>query len=626
MPDENRAYVALAGSDRQIVPGAQEIGPADPAEVIQITIRLRSRGSMDDKAAQVAALGAQLPGQRTYMTEAEFEATYGADPAAIEKVTAFAHAQGLTVVSADAVQREIILSGTNQAFSTAFKIQLVRYSSPQGEYRGRLGPIQMPADLAPLVDGVFGLDNRMQARPHIIHPRSPRRPEIANASGVALKTAAQSFTSPQVAQLYNFPAGLTGKGQTIGLIEFGGGFAQSDLDAYFKQLNLPTPNVTAVSVDGTQNAPGQDTNADGEVLLDIEVAAGVAPDAKIVVYFAPFTEQGWVDVINTAVHDTTNKPSVLSISWGYTEGQDIWTSQAIQAVNQVFQSAALLGVTVCAASGDDGSRDQLDDGHAHVDFPAASPYVLACGGTSLQVSGATLQGETVWNNGPVENAGGGASGGGIAEMNALPDWQKGIVPPSINPGAPTGRGVPDVAGNADENSGYTILADGQEVQGVGGTSAVSPLFAGLFARINQQLGKPVGYINPLLYSTIGKSGVFRDVTSGNNDPTGSIGGYSAKAGWDACTGWGSPDGVKLLNALTGAPAVPVPTPAPSGNPPAPAGNAPAPSSGSPSTSGSGTSAADSGSGPSAGGLIGALLLILVVAAVVVFLLINNGTL
>ena len=202
-------------------------------------------------------------------------------------------------------------------------------------------------------------------------------------------------------------------------------------------------------------------------------------------------------------------------------------------------------------------------------------------------------------------------------MNALPDWQKGIVPASINPGNKTGRGVPDVAGNADENSGYTILADGQQVQGVGGTSAVAPLYAGLFARINQQLGKPVGYINPLLYSGIGKSNAFRDVTSGNNDPTGgSLGGYAAKGGWDACTGWGSPNGVNLLNALAGAPAVPVS---------APTGTSPAPSSGSTSSGGTSVQSSSGDSGIGAGGVIGALIVILVIAAIIVFLLINNGT-
>jgi kumamolisin len=285
-------------------------------------------------------------------------------------------------------------------------------------------------------------------------------------------------------------------------------------------------------------------------MLDIEVAASLAPEAKIVVYFAQFTEQGWVQAITTAIHDRQHRPSVLSISWGFTEGQDIWTSQAVRAVNQAFQSAALLGVTVCCASGDDGSEDQLADGHAHVDFPASSPYVLACGGTSLHLSGQAVTGESVWNDGP-RTSGGGAGGGGISSMNAVPPWQHGHVPQSVNPGHRSGRGVPDVAGNADGNSGYTILVDGQVATNVGGTSAVAPLWAGLIARINQGLGKPVGYLNPLLYGKLSQTGAFHDITVGNNDPTnGLIGGYAAGAGWDPCTGWGSPDGTLLLEVLS----------------------------------------------------------------------------
>ena len=304
-------------------------------------------------------------------------------------------------------------------------------------------------------------------------------------------------------------------------------FHESDIQSYFTQLNLPVPNVTAVSVDGTSNQPGADPDSDGEVMLDIEVAASLAPGASIVVYFAPFTEQGWVDAVSTAVHDTQHHPSVLSISWGYTEGQDIWTAQAVRAVNQAFQAAAVMGMTICAASGDDGSEDQLADGHAHVDFPASSPYVLACGGTYLEVANGVRTGERVWNNGQRAN-GGGAGGGGISDMNALPSWQQGIVPPSVNPNHHVGRGVPDVAGDADENSGYTILVDGQVASNVGGTSAVAPLWAALVARMNQQLGKPIGYLTPLLYTQLGKAGVLNDVTVGNNDPTGGrIGGYSA---------------------------------------------------------------------------------------------------
>jgi kumamolisin len=615
----SRAYVALPGSERQLVPGAQVVGPSDPSEVIEVTIRLRSRAASGALDAQVAALGAQLPAERTYLTPEQYTATFGADPADMEEVAQFAREQHLTIVRQDLAQRTIVLSGTAQAIAAAFRVELVQYSSPRGTYRGRLGPVQIPAELQDIVEGVFGLDNRLQARPHIVLPASGARPRTSGASVLTAQAAqAQSFVPPQVGSLYNFPANLTGAGQCIGLIEFGGGFAQSDLQAYFQQLSLPVPQITAVSVDGVANQPGKDQDADGEVLLDIEVAAALAPGAKIVVYFAPFTEQGWVDVITTAVHDTQNRPSVLSISWGFTEGQDIWTSQAIDAVNQAFQAAALQGVTICCASGDDGSQDQLADGRAHVDFPAASPYVLACGGTSLQVSGATLVKETVWNNGE-RQSGGGASGGGISDMNTLPSWQKGIVPPSVNPDHHVGRGVPDVAGNADEQSGYTILVDGQTVTGVGGTSAVAPLWAALIARINQQLGKPVGFINPLLYSSVGKSNAFRDISVGNNDPTGGkLGGYAAQAGWDACTGWGSPDGTRLLSALTaGAAGTAVPA---SGT------AAPAPSGSSAPSGGAATSPQANSAGGSGGstGLIVAVAVAIVVVAVVIVLL-TQGT-
>jgi kumamolisin len=628
----SRAYVALPGSERQLVPGAQAVGPSDPTEVIEVTIRVRSRAPSGQLEALVDALGATPPAERTYLTPEQFTATYGADPAEMEQVAQFAREQQLTIVRTDLAQRTIVVSGTAQLISAAFRVQLEQYTSPRGPYRGRLGPVQIPAELKDIIEGVFGLDNRLQAHPHIILPDRAARLRTASgslASGQAQAATSQSFAPPQVGAFYDFPTNLTGAGQCIGLLEFGGGFSQSDLDAYFQQLGLPVPQVTAVAVDGVANEPGKDTDADGEVLLDIEVASSLAPGAKIVVYFAPFTEQGWVDAVGTAVHDTKNRPSVLSISWGFTEGQDIWTTQAIQSVNQAFQAAALQGMTVCCASGDDGSQDELADGQAHVDFPAASPYVLACGGTSLTVSGTSLVGETVWNNGE-RQSGGGASGGGISDMNALPSWQQSIVPPSVNPDHHVGRGVPDVAGNADEQSGYTILVDGQEISGVGGTSAVAPLWAALIARINQQLGKPVGFINPLLYTAVGGSDAFRDVTTGNNDPTGGrLGGYAAQPGWDACTGWGSPNGARLLTALTagaagtggatapagGATPAPSGTPAPSSTPApagAPAGAPVAPPVGNVDTGGSASPV-----------LVGAVLLVILVAAAILLLTTNT---
>jgi len=545
----SRNPITLPGSERKIVPGARVVGPSDPAEQIEVTIRLRSRASSADLDAAVAALGATPPSERVYLTPEQFTTRYGADPKEMEKVAQFARDNHLTVVRSDLDQRTLVVSGSAAALSSTFQVKLVRYSSPQGDYRGRLGPLHIPAALQGIIEGIFGLDNRQQARPRSILPAQRARLRAAAGATPAKEEETRSFYPHEIGAYYNFPTHLTGEGQCIGILEFGGGFSQADLDTYFQQLKLPSPQVEAVSVDGVSNQPGANPDIDGEVMLDIEVASALAPGARIAVYFAPFTEQGWVDAVSAAVHDTKRRPSVLSISWGFTEGQDIWTSQAIQAVNQAFEAAALLGVTVCCASGDDGSQDQLDDGHAHVDFPAGSPYVLACGGTTLQLTGDAITGEIVWNEG-ARAEGGGATGGGISEINALPAWQEGVVPASVNPTHMRGRGVPDVAGNADGRTGYTILVDGQVVQGVGGTSAVSPLWAGLIARVNQQLGKPVGFINPLLYKS-NIPAALRDITVGTNDPTGGvIGAYSAQTGWDACTGWGSPDGARLLTALT----------------------------------------------------------------------------
>jgi kumamolisin len=318
----------------------------------------------------------------------------------------------------------------------------------------------------------------------------------------------------------------------VALIELGGGFRPADLDTYFKGLGVASPTVTAVSVDHAQNAPtGDASGPDGEVMLDIEVVGAIAPQAKIAVYFAPNTDAGFLDAITTAIHDTTNKPSVISISWGGPESG--WTAQAMTAMDQAFQAAATLGITVCIASGDNGSSDGVNDGADHVDFPASSSFALACGGTSLRASSSAINSETVWNDG----ANGGASGGGISGFFAKPVWQASLsaVDAQGKSVALTRRGVPDVAGNADPQTGYEVRVDGT-ASVIGGTSAVAPLWAALIARVNQLSGKPAGFLNPQLYQN---PKALRDITSGNN------GDFAAAAGWDACTGLGSPNGAAL---------------------------------------------------------------------------------
>jgi len=514
----------LPGSERTILPGAHQIGQLDPNEQIEVSVYLKARFNKNP----AAVLEGQPPLERQHLSRSEFAEQYGADPEAIAKVEAFAHEHDLTIVEVNPARRVVILAGTAAMMNAAFGVELHRYEHAAGTYRGRTGQIHLPTDLLPVIEGVFGLDNRPQARAHF------RRLE----GEFTAQASTPSYTPPQVAQLYNFPTNLNGAGQSIAIIELDGGYRSTDLKTYFKKLGIALPKVVSISVDKGRNSPSTADSADGEVELDIQVVGAISPKAQIVVYFAPNSDQGFLDAVTAAIHDTRYKPSVISISWGGPEST--WTAQAIQAMDQAFQSAAALGVTVCCASGDNGSTDGVTDGKAHVDFPASSPYALACGGTRLESANGQVTSEVVWNN-----AGGGSTGGGVSDVFDLPTWQAGAgVPPSTNPSGRVGRGVPDVAGDADPSTGYQIQVDGK-LYVFGGTSAVAPLWAGLLALINQKLGKSVGYLNPVLYQQIAETGALRDVTSGNN------GGYQAKTGWDACTGLGSPDGAKLLNALTG---------------------------------------------------------------------------
>ncbi|HKT22004.1 MAG TPA: S53 family peptidase [Nitrososphaerales archaeon] len=515
--------VSVSGSERMPLRGSRPSGRLDPHQVARVTVMLKAR-SPEQELSVVNRLGPQLPRDRTYLSRSEFERTFGSTREELDSVRAFAMANSLDVVEESSAKRSVVLSGTVARLSSAFNVSLARYEHPMGAFRGRTGPVNVPQEIAPIVRAVLGLDSRPQAQAHFrIRPQA--------APGV-------TYTPPQVASLYQFPKGQDGSGQSIGIIELGGGFSQSDIQTYFSNLGVLPPQVTAVSVDGATNSPTGDPNgADAEVLLDIEVAGSVASKAQIFVYFGPNTDAGFVDAVNAALHGPQGKPSILSISWGSEE--DRWTSQGLQALDQAFLDAATLGVTVCVASGDSGSSDGVTDGLSHVDYPASSQYVVGCGGTSLSASGGKITSEVAWDGLPS----GGATGGGVSDIFPLPSWQATAgVPPSSNPGGKVGRGVPDVSGDADPQTGYSVFVDGKQAT-VGGTSAVAPLWAGLLALINQSVGKPVGFINPLLYGKASTT-AFLDVVSGNN------GAYKARPGWDPCTGWGSPEGAKLLAALS----------------------------------------------------------------------------
>ncbi|WP_427171908.1 S53 family peptidase [Arthrobacter sp. 92] len=508
----------LPGSERGAARELQATaGPVDPSRRIEVTVVLRRRAPLPEQALTVP------------ISREDLAASHGASEAELNLVMESFTRLGAQVIEADAASRRVRLSGTVALLSRIFGTSLEEVTSAGANgkavtHRHRTGGLQIPAALDGVVTAVLGLDDRPQAR--------------AQFRAIPLASAAVSYTPPELGRIYNFPAGTDGDGQNVAIIELGGGYDPQDLDAYFRGLGITMPRITAVGVDGGANKPGEDPKgADGEVLLDVEVVGALAPKAGIFVYFAPNTDAGFLDALAAASH-ATPAPAAISISWGQSE--DDWTAQARTAFDQALADAAAMGVTVTAAAGDNGSADGATDGRDHADFPASSPHALACGGTRLEADPATgaVRAETVWNDGPNS-----ATGGGYSDAFAVPPWQNGLISHARHrkpsPGGARGRGVPDVSGVADPQTGYKVRVDGKDMV-IGGTSAVAPLWAALIARLAQATNRRFGLLQPLLYGHTASGTGFRDVTTGSN------GTYHAGPGWDPCTGLGSPDGATLL--------------------------------------------------------------------------------
>ncbi|HTC33997.1 MAG TPA: S53 family peptidase [Bryobacteraceae bacterium] len=558
---------AIPGSRRPSIPEAKLLGRSNPAQRINLSIYARENPHPPESAVRsldalsLDALSNDLPGKRQYLSNEEFNSTYGADPADLEKIATWAKANKLDVVETSVPMRRVQVEGAIQDVERAFSLELNEYQHPQdGHFRGREGEVHVPAELFGIVDGVFGLDTRRVGRPRR-HRNTTRLVALDTLKTTAVNPFPGAFFPPQVAELYNYPANLDGSKQNIAVFAFNGapspdprgGYSLTALNTYFEQvLGGKTPVIKDVVVQGPGNDPGPDSEASdqqgdstGEVMLDMCVVGSVAPGANIFVYFTEFTSQGWLDALHEAIAGD-NAISVISISYGNPEDdpEGAWSRMGVRVVNRALEAAIAKGITICVASGDDGSSDQVASG-AHVDFPASSPYVLGVGGTKLVATNGTpptIAQEVVWNE-VLQDAG--AGGGGVSAVFTKPSYQGGVhVPPSVNPPHRIGRGVPDVAAVADPETGVVVMhVDGQQLEAIGGTSASAPLWASLIARLNQGLGANCGFLNPVLYTKCA-SGVLRDITSGNN------GAYSAGPGWDACTGLGSPDGQRLLHALS----------------------------------------------------------------------------
>jgi len=510
-------YVPLPGSERTALPQAAAATAEDDRERVEVTVMTRRK-------AELPRTESGLPAR---LSREVLRGSYGSDPAdqALVAEVLAGPGSGVEVTGQDPATRRVTLAGPARALAAAFGTRLSRVetTAPDGTtvvHRARAGTLKVPAALDGIVMAVLGLDNRPQARPRLRHL----------AAGAPSPV---SYTPPQVAAAYQFPPGTDGTGTRLAILEFGGGYAAHDLDAYFMDLGIRQPDITSVGVAGGKNVPGKDPDgADGEVLLDIEVAGSVAPGARMSVYFAPNSDQGFVEAVTAATH-ATPAPAAISISWG--ESEDAWTAQARASLDSAIADAMAIGITVLVAAGDTGSGDSDTSGTgAHCDFPASSPHALGCGGTSLRLdeNGAIVS-ESVWNDG----AGQGSGGGGVSDVFAVPAWQQDAgVPVSKSTGKP-GRGVPDVSGDADPETGYQVRVDGK-AQVVGGTSAVAPLWAALVCRLTQARGgRPLGAIQESLYAGArpGQPAPgLRDITTGSN------GAYQSDPGWDACTGLGAP--------------------------------------------------------------------------------------
>lgn len=594
--NENRPappnYIQIEGSERKAVSQSKLLGPADSNEMVKVTIVLRRRpdGPSFPTPEELSRVPAHKRGR---MPEAEFASKYGASPSDLNAVTSFARASGLTVIEAHAARRSVIVSGTVAQMEKAFGVKLNQYEAPAVEhrrmpthakeapvlerFRSHEGPVQAPSGIAEAIMAVFGLDNRRITKRNSADPSNTDNNVGANT----------------LAGLYQFPP-VSAAGETIAIVSFGGqspfpgnGYdttsgSSNDFAKYYATLpaGYTAPQILPVPPASISSNFGPDL----ETTQDICISSTIAQGATIAVYFLDFFSDSWFDLLERIITPSAgdfpagvSAPSVISSSDYICDGDDSATlsnegipTSTITAVHSAFEDAMANHITVCIAAGDQGSDSKVgsntgvsewgesfsSDGKAHVQYPGSDPLVLSCGGTTVgNVVGSSFE-EYVWNDTHsaffVPNW---ATGGGVSDFftqaaGTAPSYQSSLNPASVNDGH-IGRGVPDVAGNASANS-WTSCFVGGVSQVMNGTSAVAPLYAGLMAQLNAALGTKIGFINPILYQ-LGNS-VCRDVNPAvgggpaNNSLNG-ITGYTAGSGWDACTGWGSIDGVKLLNGL-----------------------------------------------------------------------------
>jgi kumamolisin len=530
------------------------------------------------------------PLERPHLTHRELEELFAPPAAVVRDVTRFAKGFGLSVVEVSKLRCDVVLEGSVADLDRAFGICQQEYLHVGGLYLAHEEEVQLPAAWADQVRGVLGLDTV---------PHGDPRAGLAPPGAV-------SFAPRDLARHYRFPRGATAAGQRVALLELGGGFYPEDIRTFLADQGLPPAEIEVVPVtDGggvrADNQPlespqvlemmaawragtpfpelasryGRQLSAFRstlEVTLDLEIVTAMAPGAVVEVYFAPQSADGWRRALSAALgvpypgsvparlaHQAL--PTAISISWGSAELT--WGTQKMQVLEGVFELARRLGVTVCCASGDLGSQNAPEPGPVRsVNYPASSPVVLACGGTRLLPRPEGGVAEVAWKEEVLGVVGG--SGGGMSGFLPRPGYQQAVTATAaadswradVGEGF-VGRWVPDVAANAALASAVEVRLCGETFPGFG-TSAAAPQWAALVAVLAAALGRPLGWLHPVLYR-LAASPALLDVVEGDNDlvagPEGPLH-YPAGPGWDACTGLGVPVGDELLEALRRGPRVP----------------------------------------------------------------------
>lgn len=577
--------------------GDQEFArPTDHEEIIQVTLVLRPAAPQPGQrsAQRYRSVREKPPHHRPALSHEDLEQIFSPDDEHIGRIRTFAREHGLTVVRTSKVQHDMVLEGPVSAMNEAFGVKLRDVGEGERRYRGHHEDISVPESIRDVVVSVIGLNTVPFSRTFVAFCSTPSGP----------------VTPGEVGNHYNFPD-ADGSGYRIAILCFGQcGYHQSDIDGFFGTGNSPALHDHSVS--GTSNNPlPQQTLANMttwykngqpspdpftpfekqwgfdtlEVTMDIQVAGAIAGGAAIDLYFAPDNELGWYNAINQALgFDNPNHPGLpaaISISWGASESD--WTENRMNAVKPALEKAQLMHVTVCCSSGNYGSLNQSGGTGtmARVNHPASSPHAFAVGGTMVTCDAATnTPVESVWNQ--VTPRGHHASGGGVSGYFKIPPYQSSAGVPShakLNGAAwlsslvsPPGwfplflwrwfgrrcfrgRGVPDVAAFAALDVGYGIHIGGQSFIS-GGTSAATPLWAGLIACLSEKLGQRVPWLNELVYQPDFAS-AFRDIVSGDNRiGTTAAAYFVAGQDWEACCGLGVPDGEALYNCLKTALAAP----------------------------------------------------------------------